>query len=67
MGDANDKEETPQENTQAPSTTSGIEDEIPANKLKEHIEKLIQRKNPMEPMYNGFDEEFNVFIYLIIF
>jgi len=34
------------------------EADIPASKLREHIERLMHKLDPNDPIYNGFDEEF---------
>jgi len=33
--------------------------EIPVDKLRQHIEKLMHKLDPNDVIYNGFDEEFN--------
>jgi len=41
------------------SSAFDFEADIPATKLREHIEKLMHKLDPNDPIFNGFDEEFN--------
>jgi GTP-dependent phosphoenolpyruvate carboxykinase len=41
------------------NNTLDFEADIPADKLREHIEKLMHKLNPDDVIFNGFDEEFN--------
>jgi len=40
-----------------------FEADISADKLREHIEKLMHKLNPEDVIFNGFDEEFNYIEY----
>jgi len=41
------------------NSTFDFEADISASNLREHIEKLMHKLDPNDPIFNGFDEEFN--------
>ena len=46
-------------NSSEDTASTEYEVDIPAPKLREHIEKLVHKLDPNDPIFNGFEEEFN--------